>query len=70
MPLKKKRKSNEFASDSDSSLLVEPEELSADDNDDDDDWLESMGVDAKEMKRLTTSQVAINLLHKFWTISL
>lgn len=56
MPMKKKRKSNDFTSDSDSSQLVENEEHSADE---DDDWLESMGVDSKEMKRITMSQVTI-----------
>ena len=57
MPFKKKRKSNEFASDSDSSQLIENEQASADEEDD--DWLESMGVDSKEIKKITMSQVII-----------
>ncbi|KAL0266856.1 UNVERIFIED_CONTAM: hypothetical protein PYX00_009292 [Menopon gallinae] len=64
MPLKRKRKSNEFMSDSDNSILeTEKNDGSGDDDDDDDvddNWLESMGIDSKDVKKMTLSQKAID----------
>lgn len=73
MPLRKKRKSNEFMTDSDNSTLESEKNNDSvngddddgdsedeDDNDDvDENWLESLGIDSKEVKKMTLSQVRL-----------
>lgn len=53
MPLKKKRLSGDLSNDSVDVSIPENEELSGDE-----DWLESLAVDAQQIKKYTNSQVS------------